>query len=406
MLPILVWAVNASRGLEWKALLGLVQTILFLVVLVVFRPRAMLLMSALSHNSTQTRPIPVLGIPVFYNADLLLRLLSSIDYPVDHVVIVQNGRHPAVTKVVLQLRKEHPSWIILQNPDNVGVAGAWNRIIEAVPDARYHVISNDDIAFQPGALHTMAHFVEEQGKLVAARQSNNVILYASRNWPFSMFAILPHAVQHVGKFDENFWPAYFEDADYKLRLARAGLWLTEVPKMETLHGHSKNYKSGSSVKVMRESKVAENNEYAAQQLRAESSMPYFALKWVRPGVFPSWQWLQRCVSGLGTASLDQDCTRRCIHPMYVGYYQHPFNDSSLHLSFVLHDGMLRQCVRNGSTTGRPCRYNHTLLNNPDLVPQQLFEGTKWIDHVFERKPKPEMTQGVLPKRLNAKKKKK
>uniref|UniRef100_A0A7S1NG47 Uncharacterized protein n=1 Tax=Eutreptiella gymnastica TaxID=73025 RepID=A0A7S1NG47_9EUGL len=44
-------------------------------------------------------PIPVLGIPVFSNSDLLLRLLASIDYPVSRIVIVHNGKHPEVTKV-------------------------------------------------------------------------------------------------------------------------------------------------------------------------------------------------------------------------------------------------------------------------------------------------------------------
>lgn len=47
-----------------------------------------------------------------------------------------------------------------------------------------------------------------------------------RSPPWSCFAILKHAVDVVGKFDENFWPVYHEDYDYMVRMARAGLWQT------------------------------------------------------------------------------------------------------------------------------------------------------------------------------------
>ncbi len=40
-------------------------------------------------------------------------------------------------------------WIIEMHPENVGCAGAWNRILELAPDAAWHIISNDDIAFRP-----------------------------------------------------------------------------------------------------------------------------------------------------------------------------------------------------------------------------------------------------------------
>jgi predicted O-methyltransferase YrrM len=42
-------------------------------------------------------------------------------------------------------------------------------------------------------------------------------------WGFALFGITEGCYAEVGPFDENFWPAYYEDIDYAIRLERAGL---------------------------------------------------------------------------------------------------------------------------------------------------------------------------------------
>jgi hypothetical protein len=320
--------------------------------------------------ATDGPKIPVLGVSVFVNADLLVRLLNSIDYHVDKIVLIQNGRHPLVARTLARLRKENPEWTVEAHPENLGCAGAWNRILEAAPDAPYHIISNDDIAFYPGALRQFALGVERYQKLVAAGASNRVILYPSHgnlmggSPPWSCFAILAHAVKTIGKFDPNFWPVYHEDYDYMVRMARAGLWQSLIPEAKVQHGWSQGkYEPGMERAAKDQGKVAVLDEYKAQQGRHERGSPYYSLKWglgEHPGIYDAGNgyWNKTCGPG-GV------CT-----PMPHILYPHPFNDSNLPLSFWKFDPEFRRCLQYGDKP--KCRYNHRLLSNPHLIPHDIY----------------------------------
>uniref|UniRef100_A0A7S1HWS1 Glycosyltransferase 2-like domain-containing protein n=1 Tax=Eutreptiella gymnastica TaxID=73025 RepID=A0A7S1HWS1_9EUGL len=324
--------------------------------------------------ATDGPAIPVLGVSVFVNADLLVRLLNSIDYHAERIVIIQNGQHPGVAQVLRQLRVEHPDWTIQHYPENIGCAGAWNKILEAEPSARYHIISNDDIAFHPGALKAFATAVEQHAMHVIQGSSNKVILYPSHGnlmWsspPWSCFAILKQAVERVGKFDTNFWPVYHEDYDYMVRMARAGLWQTLIPQAKVQHGWATDrYEPGMEQASKDQGKVAVLEEYKQQQARHERGSPYYALKWGHgetPGIYDAGEgyWNKLCEHRAGQG--------RVCKPMPPVLYPHPFNDSSLPLSFVVFDSAFRQCLRDGGHG--PCRYNHRLLPHPELVPHDRY----------------------------------
>jgi len=320
-------------------------------------------------QSTDGPPIPVLGVSVFVNAELLVRLLNSIDYHIQHIVIIHNGRHPGVAKVLSQLRREQPQWDIQSYPDNVGCAGAWNKIIEAVPGAAYYVITNDDIAFHPGALKNFAVGVEKHIETVRERKTNKVILYPTHEnlyWaspPWSCFAILKHVIDTIGKFDDNFWPVYHEDYDYMARMARVGLWQTLIPTAKVQHGWSKEkYEPGMDRASKDQGKVAVLDEYKKQQERHERGSPYYALKWgigETPGIYDAWNgyWNKTCDAN--------NCT-----PQVPTLYTHPFNDSSLPLSFTVFDPELRRCLQYGGP--KKCRYNWRLLPHPETFPHDMY----------------------------------
>eukprot|EP00668_Euglena_longa_P015001 GGOE01019045.1.p1 GENE.GGOE01019045.1~~GGOE01019045.1.p1 ORF type:complete len:493 (+),score=37.86 GGOE01019045.1:49-1527(+) len=330
--------------------------------------------STFGGNATASDAIPVLGISVFVNADLLVRLLDSVDYPVQKVVIIQNGLHPGVADVLRRYKKEHPDWTIECHPENLGCAGAWNRILAAAPQAPYHIITNDDIRFYPGALQRFHHGVQQHVASVAAGQSNKVILYPSHGSlmasspPWSCFAILKHAVDVVGRFDENFWPVYHEDYDYMVRMARAGLWQTLIPQAVVQHGWATDkYEPGMERASQDQGKVAVLEEYKLQQQRHERGSPYYALKWgvgETPGIYNAMEgyWNKSCTNQAGEL--------RC-RPLPNMLYSHPFNDQSLPLSFSVFDPALRRCLQTG--VGVPCRYNASLLPHPHLVPHDVYD---------------------------------
>ena len=92
--------------------------------------------------------IPVLGFCTLKRFDLADRLLASIDYPVEHLVIVDNSGTQSWNPVVPQFVKN--VWLI-RVPYGLGLVGAWNLIIKSTPYAPYWLLINDDAWFEPGA---------------------------------------------------------------------------------------------------------------------------------------------------------------------------------------------------------------------------------------------------------------
>jgi len=153
--------------------------------------------------------IPVLGFLTYSKFDLADRLLASIDYPVEHLVIVDNsGRReysPSKPEMVKNL------WLI-QVPFGLGYGGGLNLIVKSTPFAPYWVLVNDDAVFLPGALEKIAGKVDTEA-----------INFLSIMPKWSGFVLGEGAVLKAGLFDERFHPIYFEDNDYERRLQQAGV---------------------------------------------------------------------------------------------------------------------------------------------------------------------------------------
>ena len=153
--------------------------------------------------------IPVLGFLTYSKFDLADRLLASIDYPVEHLVIVDNsGRReyqPKKPDLVENL------WLI-QVPFGLGYGGGLNLIVKSTPFAKYWVLVNDDSEFSPGALQKIADKVD-----------TDAINFLSIMPKWSGFVLGEGAVLKAGLFDERFHPIYFEDNDYERRLEAAGV---------------------------------------------------------------------------------------------------------------------------------------------------------------------------------------
>lgn len=153
--------------------------------------------------------IPVLGVPTLNRADLLARLVASIDYPVGHLVIVDNGRQDLSELDV-------PDWVdqmtVTTTAGNLGVAGSWNLIIKSTPLAPWWLIVNDDAWFPADHLW----------RIKAAAQLDAVTLSRCPP-PWACFTIGEDVVSRVGLFDERFYPAYCEDTDYARRCEAANV---------------------------------------------------------------------------------------------------------------------------------------------------------------------------------------
>ena len=173
--------------------------------------------------------IPVLGFCTLKRFDLADRLLASIDYPVEHLVVVDNSGlqtwTPTKPDCVSNL------WTI-RVPFGLGLVGAWNLIVKSTPYAPYWVLVNDDAYFEPGALETIAKEVDTQ-----ALNFLDIV----PQWSAVVFG--ESMVEKVGLYDERFYPLYFDDNDLERRVDNAG-----VPKKtiqaKVHHDNSSTLNSG------------------------------------------------------------------------------------------------------------------------------------------------------------------
>jgi hypothetical protein len=101
---------------------------------------------------------------------------------------------------------------------NIGCAGAWNLLCRTGFElgADSVILLNGDCAVAPD---TFARMMASPRRLVAAQG-------------FSCFRIDRGLWQTIGEFDEAFYPAYWEDTDYRRRLALAGELVDEWPLKE------------------------------------------------------------------------------------------------------------------------------------------------------------------------------
>lgn len=173
--------------------------------------------------------IPVLGFATLSKFDLANRLLDSIDYPVKHLVVVNNSGkkswQPKQPELVENL------WHI-EVPCGLGLTGAWNLIVKATPYAPYWLLVNDDAHFEPGALELIHNQVDPD-----ALNFPEII----PDW--SCIALGQKIVETVGLYDERFYPVYFDDNDYQRRIENAGLEIKRI-KGKVHHDNSSTLNSG------------------------------------------------------------------------------------------------------------------------------------------------------------------
>jgi len=155
--------------------------------------------------------IPVLGFCTLKRFDLAERLLRSIDYAVEHLVIVDNSGTQSWDPVKPDLVDK--MWVI-RVPFGLGLVGAWNLIIKSTPYAPYWLLVNDDAWFESGSLEKVANEVDTQAV--------NFLDIVPR---WSAVAFGEGMIEKVGLYDERFYPLYFDDNDLEARID-----YFEVPK--------------------------------------------------------------------------------------------------------------------------------------------------------------------------------
>jgi GT2 family glycosyltransferase len=169
---------------------------------------------------------------------------------------------------------------------NRGVSGAWN---EGIKRARaegyeYALISNDDLKYTPGTIRSLYDTIVDTGAVLVSpnqqrhpRRENSYKMEGLREGAdmFCFIIDIEQMVEEAGWFDENFFPAYYEDNDMHHRMVSAGLTcLIDTGRI-----------------VMHEGSMTQNADPANPNTSAErfeAHKGYFIKKWGGPPMSPAW----------------------------------------------------------------------------------------------------------------------
>ena len=100
--------------------------------------------------------IPNLIVPVLNRYDLLQRMLSGLDHPIKHLLIIDNGAAYVQEDQQLDIPEcvEHTTYLPM--PSNLGVASSWNMGIKLFPMDSHWTFASNDMFFEPGELAKLA----------------------------------------------------------------------------------------------------------------------------------------------------------------------------------------------------------------------------------------------------------
>ncbi len=158
-----------------------------------------------------------IGIPTLNRIDLLapaLKMYLGRDFINTKIYIVDNGRQVTVlknlntnTSASASFFIHSPNLIVLKQETNIGVAASWNLLCKAIFEHNSNaLILNDDIFLN-----------KNQTQVTEFIKSHKNDFYTSlMDW--CAFILPRKTFETVGKFDEQFYPAYYEDNDYAYRM--------------------------------------------------------------------------------------------------------------------------------------------------------------------------------------------
>jgi GT2 family glycosyltransferase len=162
---------------------------------------------------------------------------------------------------------------------NMGTARSWNYGIADGLDkgADYVAVLNNDIVCHPECLDRLAHRMERgdvalataldvRGEVASPEELATISAESKDGVPesehpdFAAFVLSRTCWETVGTFDEDFFPAYFEDNDYHRRIMLAGLRAVVHPPAMFYHFGSRTQNESGAAPVVSGSMFERNRD--------------------------------------------------------------------------------------------------------------------------------------------------
>lgn len=197
----------------------------------------------------------ILGCPTLRRYDLLVGMLQSAaagTRPPDRYVVIDNGgtlwtETPKPESVrALPLLVDVPG-------ENLGCARSWNTFAKTLlfNDDTALLLVGDDVLFRADTI----------GAMVDAMETQDADFVTAEPGGFSCFMVRHRLFQKIGYFDEQFWPAYYEDNDFHRRMQLSGVCKEVLvsARYDHVNKGSQTYASFNAVERMEHNKRFETN---------------------------------------------------------------------------------------------------------------------------------------------------
>lgn len=208
---------------------------------------------------------PPLIVPtIALDVSLLDRLAKSVDYPVTKVAI--NGGRP---NALDGFKSRWPDWKIFNYSPNLGFGGSCNMGTKLYPNEDGWILMNDDGEFMPGCLERMCKASEEHAK-------DCHVIYVNANDSFDICVWTKKGVKEFGLFDENYYPAYFEDYDMRSRFRLNENFKAHYIKQPFPVKHGKPRPTGPAYNSMMNALKPLNEDYMYRKWGTLSDRPVFS----------------------------------------------------------------------------------------------------------------------------------
>ena len=161
-----------------------------------------------------------IGIPTLNRADLLVpSVLKYIeDFKDVEIHIIDNGNQD------LKKLEEYKNVYVHTQLKNLGVAGSWNLLCDLIyKNHEWALLLNDDVYLGYG-IDKVVEVINTIGyKMLDGTVTSRGQALIQSHLNFSVILIGYKFYDCVGRFDDEFYPAYYEDSDYLYRMKLIGL---------------------------------------------------------------------------------------------------------------------------------------------------------------------------------------
>ena len=150
-------------------------------------------------------------IPTINQAQLLEESLEVLVAQHEHfakIIVIDNGAQ--------QISTRHPKLEILEQNENLGVAASWNLGLDSLfsdPSITHVLTINDDVALGANQLNVVIKLLDENPEKWFFSGQHQLSVWAMSRECYNVFHEADSEV-----FDQGFYPAYFEDKDFRHRL--------------------------------------------------------------------------------------------------------------------------------------------------------------------------------------------